>query len=45
VARAAAATFAADARAVAPESVRQLGLAPQKVTVRAACTGTWVLDA
>jgi uncharacterized protein YggE len=37
--------FAAEAGRVGADAVRQLGLAPENVTVRATCTGTWALDA
>ncbi|HEY3259552.1 MAG TPA: SIMPL domain-containing protein [Pseudonocardiaceae bacterium] len=36
-------TFAAEAAAVSRDSVRQLGLVPEHVTVRAACTASWSL--
>jgi uncharacterized protein YggE len=43
VMRSAAMTFAAETAAVSRDSVQQLGLVPQQVTVRAACTVSWSL--
>jgi uncharacterized protein len=43
VVRGAAMTFAADTAAVGRESVQQLGLTPEQVTVRANCTASWAL--
>lgn len=35
--------FAAESAAVTPDSVQQLGLTPEQVTVRASCTVSWAL--
>ena len=43
VMRGAAMTFAAESVGVSPDSVQQLGLAPEQVTVRASCTAAWAL--